>query len=243
MTTMEVILDASDRIAAAQNSSELFEIVTDSADHLGFASIAYLMHQPWAGYDEPCLPHVGGHRPDWYRDYQSNQRWHDDPVVLRINQHVRPFSWLSVDDGTLPRRQRDTLHSIISDYSLTDGIAAPIRGPGEVLGTFSAAFATRPEPKRLPELQIACAWLGAAVQERIVEISSDADGDEQPLTPTQKQIVQWMAFGKTSGDVAEIMGSNAVTVRRHLEEARKRLRCSTTPQLVAKALVKRIVTL
>lgn len=55
------------------------------------------------------------------------------------------------------------------------------------------------------------------------------------LTPRQTRIVRLYANGRTTVQIAAILGCGTDTVRRHTAEARARLGADTLPQLVALA--------
>ncbi len=54
------------------------------------------------------------------------------------------------------------------------------------------------------------------------------------LTDRQRECLQWIADGKTQGDIVTITGMRPSTVERHLRLARDTLRVETTAQAVAK---------
>ncbi len=57
----------------------------------------------------------------------------------------------------------------------------------------------------------------------------------KPLTRRQREVLQWVADGKTVQDIATIMGLNPATVEKHLRLVRERLNAETTAQAVMKA--------
>ncbi|RYH12157.1 LuxR family transcriptional regulator [Tropicimonas sp. IMCC6043] len=57
----------------------------------------------------------------------------------------------------------------------------------------------------------------------------------RPLTPRQREVLEWVGDGKTTADTAEILGLTAATVEKHLRLAREALDVSTTAQAVLKA--------
>lgn len=244
MDGMGIIVAARTEIARAADVETIAGAAADALAAFGAASVTYLMHRPPAGHaGDP--PHFGAHRADWAADYRAGERWRDDPAVIAVRNRVSPFGWRALDDGSLSRRQRETLHSLMSDYGLADGVTAPVTGPGDTAGTLNASIEAGMGADARAQLEIALGAIGAATQERVAALLLERRDHPAAaaLTPTQREIVQWMAFGKTSGDVAEILGVNEVTVRRHLAEARARLRCATTAQLVGRAFAWHVVTL
>lgn len=59
----------------------------------------------------------------------------------------------------------------------------------------------------------------------------------KPMTNRQREVLQWVADGKTLQDIAVIMGLNQATVEKHLRLARVNLNAGTTAQAVLKASV------
>lgn len=55
------------------------------------------------------------------------------------------------------------------------------------------------------------------------------------LTPRQREVLEWVAEGKTTADIAVIMGLSAPTVDKHLRLARQALGVNTTAHALSKA--------
>lgn len=60
-------------------------------------------------------------------------------------------------------------------------------------------------------------------------------GTRRPLTPRQREALEWVGDGKTTADIAAIMGLTPATVEKHLRLAREALDVMTTAQAVLKA--------
>jgi len=58
------------------------------------------------------------------------------------------------------------------------------------------------------------------------------------LTARQREVLEWIAAGKTIQDIAVIMGLNSGTVEKHLRKAREALEAETTAQAVLKATLR-----
>lgn len=56
-----------------------------------------------------------------------------------------------------------------------------------------------------------------------------------PLTPRQREVLEWVGDGKTTQDIATILGVTPATVEKHLRLAREALDVETTAQAVLKA--------
>jgi DNA-binding CsgD family transcriptional regulator len=62
-------------------------------------------------------------------------------------------------------------------------------------------------------------------------------GGRNPLTKRQREVLQWVADGKTVNDIAQIMLLSPVTVEKHLRLAREAFGAETTGQAVRKASI------
>ncbi len=57
------------------------------------------------------------------------------------------------------------------------------------------------------------------------------------LTPRQREVLQLVGAGKTSAEIAELMGVSPVTIEKHLRLAREQLGAETSAQALLKAAV------
>lgn len=63
----------------------------------------------------------------------------------------------------------------------------------------------------------------------------------RPLTDRQREALEWVADGKTTQDVALLMGVSAAMVEKHLRLAREALSVDNTTQAVAKAALLNLI--
>jgi len=66
-------------------------------------------------------------------------------------------------------------------------------------------------------------------------------GHRRALTDRQREALEWVADGKTTQDVALLMGVSAAMVEKHLRLARESLVVDTTTQAVAKAALMNLI--
>ncbi len=64
---------------------------------------------------------------------------------------------------------------------------------------------------------------------------------KRALTPRQREALEWVADGKTTQDIAILMGVSAAMVEKHLRLARDALHVETTAQAVAKATLLNVI--
>ncbi len=61
--------------------------------------------------------------------------------------------------------------------------------------------------------------------------------NQRPLTQRQREVLEWVGDGKTTQDIAVILGLTPATVEKHLRLAREALEAETTAHAVFKAAV------
>lgn len=78
---------------------------------------------------------------------------------------------------------------------------------------------------------------------RAVEIYDKASKVFAALTDREREMLRWIANGKASEDVADILKVSRRTVEVHLQHARQKLNAATTTHAVARALISRQIKL
>jgi DNA-binding CsgD family transcriptional regulator len=81
--------------------------------------------------------------------------------------------------------------------------------------------------------------LGIAI-DRAREAPAHVDGALQraqvPLTPREREVLDWLSAGKTNRDIAAILGASARTVEKHLERIYEKLGVETRTAAVMRAM-------
>ncbi|HZY13193.1 MAG TPA: response regulator transcription factor [Beijerinckiaceae bacterium] len=84
--------------------------------------------------------------------------------------------------------------------------------------------------------------LGAIVDNRLRrKAKGPSSSGRPPLTEREKDVLIWAARGKTSGEIATILGVSERTVNFHCEQAMKRLDVINRTQAVAQAIGLRLI--
>lgn len=64
----------------------------------------------------------------------------------------------------------------------------------------------------------------------------------RPLTTRQREVLEWYSAGKTTQDIATIMGLSTATIEKHMRSARESLDATTTVHAVKKAASMNLLT-
>lgn len=175
---------------------------------------------PGASDDEPTLVHIQGYPEEWIADYMK--RYRDDPVPVHVRNHPSPFRWAEV--GTMRKLtpgQKEFL-SYCTSIGVTDGIAIPVFGPNGRNGYIGIGLSEDQDDvsdAQLGEYQI----VAQMAHQRLCEIMTPSDCEQIKLSPREKEILEWVARGKSNASIAEILGISAHTIDTHLRRTYDKL--------------------
>lgn len=223
------ILDLSTVSSSNANRSAFLDQLCDRLE-LQYAS--YALQDPLTGQTFAYSNY--GH--DWRSFYAENGFHRLDPAILRARKSIAPVLWsrFQADDGFAE------VFSRASDFGIpTTGVTVPIRGP---YGECGLLLASRPGTEQdwvrhsrsiMGDLQT------GAVHFHDHVMSGEPTGRllfSPQLSTRERDVLQWIAAGKTQQDVSDILSIATRTVEVHLRSARDKLNALTTAQAVGRAV-------
>ncbi len=175
-------------------------------------------------------------------EYMASYIWKDmiisAPLTQWASEHVGAMAWGKVwgDTARLTETQRQ-----IIEFNRKMGVRA---------GYTISFFVPRPKcraaislaaRKDMSQNDIDEVWAlhGVAIEamNHMVHLkiaSLPYEMARQKITMRQREVLEWVANGKSNRDVATIMGLSLTTVEKHLRQARERLGVETTAQAILK---------
>lgn len=161
-----------------------------------------------------------------------------DSIPVRAAESRRPFVWRRECGAGTTAANPDESGISASLRQSVRGLAVPVHGPQGEFGLFSVgAPAHDPDfPERVEMygrvLRILAAEAHALAVEKFVPPPAPVAG----LTPREREVLRWIAFGKTSYEIAVILQRSEATVNFHLAAVLRKLEASNRPHAVLKAL-------
>ena len=175
--------------------------------------------------------------PDgWKNHYVENGLYRKDPTLHRASRSIAPVDWRRLErDAEFHRVFRDA-----HDFGITDrGLTIPVRGPYGDTGMLSVTRScTEAEwdsltKNVLTELQS----VAVHIHDTVMRSDVVSRALRYPaLSTREKEILQWVAAGKSQQDIGDILGISHRTVEVHLRSGREKLYALTTPQAIARAI-------
>jgi len=176
-------------------------------------------------------------RPPSYIERYSEQNYVlKDPVVTELRKNLNPYSWSDV------RRTRDLKKAEVNiidearEWGSCDGMMVPIVTAS---GTVSCFCPCGLEPDLSPRarlaLEVIAIYSNAALRRALLQRSRE-NISHTPLTPREREILQWVAAGKTDDEIGEILSIGTTTVTQHVENAKHKLDAMRRTYAVVQAI-------
>ena len=240
-----------ERILQTDDLNERERLICDCAGALGFPTILYAVTDMAIARQIPRrVQVVGNFENEWIERYLAGGYVHDDPIAqmnFLSNQFVTWESFLKKLDyaGQMsPRAQR--ICDEARSFDTYGGVSIPIHTLDGLAGVVSAVPDGRSNQRTAT---IKSQFLGLFYfAHRVHSVFASTLWDTtltatNPLSKRQQECLKWSASGKTSDDIATIIGISTPTVEKHIREAVRRLDATSRIQAVAKAIQLRFITL
>ncbi|NHB77292.1 helix-turn-helix transcriptional regulator [Rhodobacter calidifons] len=237
------ILPLLNRIAASARIDDAWDLATGYFSGLGFGRVNYgftrFMHQKTIGDPDDAL-FLSTCDADYVRRYFQGGFYAKTPLFrwAETNAGICTWSWVAeaYAAGRLSPQEAEAVRQNIAMgivagitvsfpevLSRSKGAIGLIADPGVSLGYVEAIFAERREE-----------ILAVANMMHLTIVHLPQLSRHRALSPRQREALEWVADGKTTQDVALLMGVSPAMVEKHLRLAREALAVETTAQAVAK---------
>lgn len=171
----------------------------------------------------------------WANRYFARNYVTRDPMVRELFRTYCPFRW----DEVLERRRISPGERLVlneaADFGMRQGLVVPIHGCDGRTGVLSLAGSHCDcDDRSRAELHLVAIYAHARLND--LSGASAAPRSEVRLTPRQRECLHWVAAGKSTWEIGEILGIRESTVHATLENAKRRLGVTTRIQAVLKAV-------
>lgn len=130
-----------------------------------------------------------------------------------LRENVRPLVrrkfW---GDWTALKTKSQSIDETLSSFSnVFEGVSIPVHGPSGRNGCFSLEFSDSNFSRQDIEIQI-MQWVCQYAHQNFCRLLTNQKTKLPHLTVREKQILTWIALGKSNADIAEILGISYHTV-------------------------------
>ncbi len=226
-----------DFVHRMQNATDVDEICTAINKELawfGLSAFTSLSEVAPGRSMADCL--LANTRPEEYSlRYVAKNYIEIDPIVTELRRTVRTFSWSDVQSNRPLSKAERWIVAEGSEFGLRDGLTIPIPSASGLLDVFSPCGLEPNLSERARQaLDMICTFGHKALKLAVIEKMRNRP--HQPLTAREREIMKWVAVGKTDDEIGMILSVSADTVHSHLKNAMRKLDAGRRTYAVVQAI-------
>lgn len=235
-----------DSLENVEGPKQLFYIALNIKKRFGFNSIGYGLVVPNNFKNE--VYYIYSDEPEeWKQTYIRNEYWKIDTRIITARKQIAPFYWSELSHKS----------GFIADKIMKnawDGMTVPVHGPDHLFGFLH--FTYYPEQKKISSwlqyIQPFIVYLAQHIVEAefgllrkglLPPLLRNFTKSSSMLTLQQRKCLVWAAEGKTTEEIALILGISVSTINKHLDAASEILNANNRTHAIAKAVNENLIAL
>lgn len=228
----QTVLGAVEAFERCDTLAALRERLTGVIATFGFAHFCYAA--PPSGNRPKFADNVllNGWPTGWFDQYRDGNLQRHDPIVRFTRRQARAFLWSEAPVTEDDIAARAVMAIAANDYRLRAGLCVPIHGLSGYQASISFAGA---EIDDRFEARAAMEMIAVYAVNRCNQLKSDV-APRRVLTAREREVMAWVAAGKTAWDIGCILVISEDTVNKLVASAMRRLNACNRPQAVAEAI-------
>ena len=198
----------------------MFMKIAKWSEELGFEYCTFAVRTPLPVSKAQTFA-ISNYPEDWLSSYQCNNFVSIDPVVRHSMCSQEMLVWSDNLFADVPEFWQSA-----KTAGLRFGLTQPTRGNHGVAGLLSLARSSDSiTSSELDESKFKLAWLAQIAHQGMSKylISDSMPATGENLSKREISVLRWIAEGKTSNDIAEILGISERTVNFHINNAVSKL--------------------
>lgn len=236
------VVDMLDKLLHAHTVQAAWAIHTTAMERFGFDRLFYgftRFHTEYGLGNRDDILVLSNHTDEYLEGYLGREMYLYAPMMEWARQNVgaMSWSWITRNCTLLTERQKTVLtfnksHGVIAGYTISFRDAVT-RNKGAIALTASPGIA---------QCDVEKIWAKFSREINILNQAAHLKFASLPvpnlrfrLSGRQREVLEWVGDGKTTADIATIMGLTVATVEKHMKKARMALNVETTAQAVMKA--------
>lgn len=225
---------------SAKTSDEIFYHFELALGALGFDLILMSLMTEHPSIGKPAGHGIIRNYPDdWMKHYSEKGYVEVDPVVKQVMLTTHPFMWDKLNAKGMYSKEQETLMHEAQDAGLKCGVGLGIHCANrEIAGFgFASSDGTAEINKNVMSLVKAItSQFHAAYTDHERKYGQAHPAEMIHITPAQKDILQYMRFGKSNSEIADILNISSHTVDYHVRNLFAKLDANNRVYAVCKAI-------
>lgn len=240
----EVLVTHLERLLAAQSIEDIWNLHISKMADFGFDRLLYgftrfRTSNSFGSMDDILI--LSNHVKDYLDGFVRGGLYHHAPMVKWAIANEGACSWRWIEEHAASGKMTPSEQKVLA-FNLKHGLRAgysisfrdvSVRAKGAI-GLAARSDLSQKDVDALWEIH----GREIVVINNITHLRITAmpfASSRRALTPRQREALEWVGDGKTTQDIATIMGLTPATVEKHLRLAREALDVDTTAQAVLKA--------
>lgn len=215
-------------LGSSVSDEELLAVLVNKIKWLGFDHFVYANTR-----DPQQINTFSTYSEQWQATYLANEYILLDPTVAHCLRSTVPLAW----GGDILQMHSVEFFEESRCHGVQSGWSQSLAGAGGVTGLVGIS---RDGPamsaSELLHVTPYLMWLAQSCGDRLGVVGSGVAIPAPWLTPKETEVFKWLAVGKSSHQVAEIMRLSVDTVRGHIKNARYKLKAPNALAAVIKAV-------
>jgi len=233
MLMTDCVFHLGQELDRAINRMDFFRLFNAMATHHGFIHFGLVeLSGDTSEFRFSRAAHLYSWPEEKLVDADRTHASHPDPAITRLFQSTVPGA-LTREDGYEPATS-----PLAQACAASLAVAVPLHTPsGKCYGLILLGTRTKPSDQELATLAYEAAVVFQRYYETILSLDSVAG-----LTDREIQIVRWTSEGKTSGEIAIILGLSEHTINSYTATVLRKLQVVNRAQMVATAIRSGVIT-
>lgn len=215
---------------------QLFALLTDFALKCACPWIAYGSLTPGGSKPVRRYSAIMLNYPDeWRERYIKMDYGRIDPIINACLKRAGAFRWSDVHNDASTTEDELRVLDEAATFGLRTGISIPLRGPDHSFAIMSFA---RPWKQEFQNTTISYLQLAAFhFHRRAAKFANSSGVEEVPnLSLRERECTLWVARGKSSWEIAKILGISVNTVNFHIKNVMRKLDTASRAAAAIKAI-------
>lgn len=198
------------RADACASAETLWLLSRDTLAARAVERISYHLYGGVDGRSEISI-RTEGFPEDWICQYLEEKLYRVDPITEFSRAATRPFFWSELSHAKHLSEAQAHFMQVLARQKLGEGLAIHVRGPQFRDGYVGLGFgAETPNmtPGDILELQV----IAQTAHIRYCELTADQLLQRRDLSPREREVLSWIAKGKSNAVIADILQVSPHTV-------------------------------
>jgi LuxR family quorum sensing-dependent transcriptional regulator len=220
-------------IRRTETSAGVCDAIADLTSSFGYNHICFLAspgHKE-RSFDERVVLKLWPKA--WAEQYTISNYYAFDPVAPRIRERPESFTWAEINLSKTNKIASSIMEIAATDYGLKHGLCMPVHGMNGYQAGVSLAGR---EVEDTQEARAAIELVTMFAFNRLTIIKSRQPASPAILTPREREVMNWVAAGKTAWATSAILKISEDTVNKMVSMAMQKLNVHTRAQAVAECI-------